>query len=99
MEVCEGGDLDTLVISIAVSQRVGVEGAANFRLPQIETTTATSVRWPAVRAIALDVARALQHLHSRLPPVSHRDVRSANVFLVDKRLLLASEIAANEVRQ
>jgi serine/threonine protein kinase len=74
MEVCEGGDLATLI------------GA----------TSVASVRWRAVRAIALDVARALLHLHSRLPvPVLHRDVRSANVFLVDKRLLLARDSTAN----
>jgi serine/threonine protein kinase len=75
MEVCEGGDLATLI------------GA----------TSVTSVRWRAVRAIALDVARALRHLHSRLPPLSHRDVRSANVFLVDKHLLLARDISNDEV--
>ena len=76
MEVCEGGDLETMIGS----------------------TNVTSVRWSVVRAIAVDVARALLHLHSRLPPVSHRDVRSANVFLVDKRLLLMRDISPNEVR-
>jgi serine/threonine protein kinase len=74
MEVCEGGDLATLI------------GA----------TSVTSVRWRAVRAIALDVACALRHLHSRVPPVLHRDVRSANVFIVDRRLL-ERDIAPNEV--
>ena len=32
--------------------------------------------------IALDVAKAMAHMHSLVPAVLHRDLRSANVFLV-----------------
>jgi hypothetical protein len=37
--------------------------------------------WQARMRIAAGVARALAHLHSRQPPVLHRDVRTANVLL------------------
>ena len=34
--------------------------------------------------IALDVAKAMNYLHSLVPPVAHRDLRSPNVFLVSR---------------
>ena len=37
--------------------------------------------WEQRLQIALPVCQALQHLHSRDPPMIHRDIKSANVLL------------------
>ena len=37
--------------------------------------------WPDRCRIAMEVAAALQHLHTRTPPIVHRDVKPANVLL------------------
>lgn len=36
-----------------------------------------SQRW----SIAFDIAKALHHLQTRVPPVVHRDLRSPNIFI------------------
>ncbi|KAH3756512.1 leucinerich repeat kinase [Pelomyxa schiedti] len=50
-------------------------------LPEGEQAFETPMSWRMKLLIALDVARGLQYLHSLHPPVVHRDLRSANIFI------------------
>lgn len=54
----------------------------------IRESTVADVPWPLVHVIALDVARALEYMHGLQSPVVHRDVRSANVFVLSRIDLL-----------
>lgn len=38
--------------------------------------------WPARIRVAIDVAQGMSFLHSAVPPVLHRDLKSPNIFLV-----------------
>ncbi len=40
------------------------------------------IPWRLRLRICLDIAKGVQYLHSLIPPVVHRDLRSPNVFLV-----------------
>ena len=37
--------------------------------------------------IALDMAEGLAYLHSRIPPLVHRDIRSPNIFVRTLRII------------
>jgi serine/threonine protein kinase len=37
--------------------------------------------WPLRIRMALDIAKGMQYLQSREPPVVHRDLRSPNIFV------------------
>lgn len=39
--------------------------------------------WNLRLKITLDIARGMKYLHSFVPPIMHRDLRSPNIFLVD----------------
>lgn len=41
----------------------------------------TLISLPTQFRIGLDIARGLEYLHSRDPPVAHRDLRSPNIFV------------------
>ena len=60
LELCAGGALDTRLRCRAVSA-----GAA----------PPAPLQWRHRLRIALDIARALAHLHSQEPPILHRDMK------------------------
>ena len=60
LELCSGGALDTRLRCLAVSA-----GAA----------PPAPLQWRHRLRIALDIARALAHLHSQEPPILHRDMK------------------------
>ena len=60
LELCSGGALDTRLRCRAVS------AAAAPPAP---------LQWRHRLRIALDIARALAHLHSQEPPILHRDMK------------------------
>jgi serine/threonine protein kinase len=41
------------------------------------------ISWRLRYKVSLDIAKGIRHLHSIVPPVVHRDLRSPNVFLVN----------------
>ena len=60
LELCSGGALDTRLLCRAVSA-----GAA----------PPAPLQWRHRLRLALDIARALAHLHSQEPPILHRDMK------------------------
>ncbi|KAL4425219.1 hypothetical protein ABPG75_009235 [Micractinium tetrahymenae] len=51
--------------------------AAGLRDPKV----AKQLSWPRLLGMALDAARGLLYLHTRSPPVYHRDFKSANLLV------------------
>ena len=49
-------------------------------LPQ----TAKRLNWVRLLSMALDAAKGMLYLHTRTPPIAHRDLKSANL-LVDSQ--------------
>ena len=50
-------------------------------LPPFSIAIADCHSWTMRFRIALDVARGVEFLHSRSPPIVHRDLKSPNIFL------------------
>ena len=48
---------------------------------RLVSTSQPALGWQQLVTIALDVCRALVHLHSLSPPLFHRDVKCQNVLL------------------
>ena len=57
----------------ALDKRLQCEGADGSEAPPLQ--------WDHRLQIALDIARALKHLHGMDPPMLHRDLKTANVLL------------------
>jgi serine/threonine protein kinase len=74
LELCAGGALD---IRLACTDRAGPGTAAG----SLATAAAAALGWRHRVRIAVEVARALAHLHSQQPPLLHRDMKTANVLL------------------
>lgn len=45
--------------------------------------TPEEMTWNRIRSIALDSCRGLAYLHNQVPPILHRDLKSANVLISD----------------
>ncbi|KAI8021703.1 Proline-rich receptor-like protein kinase PERK8 [Camellia lanceoleosa] len=58
-----------------------------------------SLRWNERMRIAIGVAKALNYLHSRSPPIIHRDVKSSNILLSDNSQPQLSGFGAAIVHQ
>jgi len=64
---------------------MALEYAENGSLDKILRTRTALLTWPQQLKWAADVAFGLKYLHSRSPPVLHRDLKSPNLLL-DKNL-------------
>lgn len=43
--------------------------------------------WGEILSLARDVAEGMEHLHSHLPPIIHRDLKSSNVMVLFSPML------------
>jgi len=50
-------------------------------LSQFHSEVIYPMSWPIRLKIATDIVQALHHLHSRNPPIIHRDLKSPNIFM------------------
>ncbi|CAK9177892.1 unnamed protein product [Ilex paraguariensis] len=57
------------------------------------------VSWSERMKVAIGVAKALEYLHSRSPPIIHRDVKSSNILLSDNCEPQLSDFGAAMVHQ
>ncbi|KAL7237111.1 hypothetical protein ACSBR1_020223 [Camellia fascicularis] len=57
------------------------------------------LRWSERVKIAIGVAKALEYLHSRSPPIVHRDVKSSNILLSENCQPQLSDFGAAIVQQ
>ncbi|CAL5328856.1 unnamed protein product [Camellia sinensis] len=57
------------------------------------------LRWSERVKIAIGVAKALEYLHSRSPPIIHRDVKSSNILLSENCQPHLSDFGAAIVQQ
>ncbi|KAI8024985.1 Proline-rich receptor-like protein kinase PERK9 [Camellia lanceoleosa] len=57
------------------------------------------LRWSERVKIAIGVAKALEYLHSRPPPIIHRDVKSSNILLSENCQPQLSDFGAAIVQQ
>ncbi|XP_028061357.1 probable serine/threonine-protein kinase PBL21 [Camellia sinensis] len=57
------------------------------------------LRWSERVKIAIGVAKALEYLHSRSPPIIHRDVKSSNILLSENCQPQLSDFGAAIVQQ
>lgn len=58
-----------------------------------------SMTWPTRARICLQAADGLAFLHSCKPPIFHRDVRCANIFITDQDIVKVSDFGVTKLLQ
>lgn len=56
-------------------------GGSLFCLLHCSCVPEVELSWAQQRKMCLDIARAMDHLHTRNPPILHRDLKSPNILL------------------
>ncbi|KAL4428440.1 hypothetical protein ABPG75_002529 [Micractinium tetrahymenae] len=70
-------DPPCLIMEHCARQSLDTLLAQGLRDPQL----ARQLRWPRLLSFALGAARGMAYLHSRQPPVYHRDLKAANLLV------------------
>lgn len=74
LEWCGGGGLDDLLYKYQRKMSLSLEQMRQLVDEKLQLR------------LLVDIARGLAYLHSRDPPVAHRDLRSPNIFVRRGRL-------------
>jgi serine/threonine protein kinase len=81
--IVEKGDLPENHLMIEIQSMEFIVPSNVVRITSIPVDDAL-ISWQFRVRVALDVARGMQYLHSLVPPIAHRDLRSPNVFILSR---------------